>query len=41
MTGGNIAGIDADANNTSIIKSRAFGLPLAAIAPMFQITGRA
>ena len=32
--------MEADANNTSTIRSRAFGLLLDAIAPIFQMTGR-
>ena len=38
--GGNTAGMLADAASTSRNRSTAFGAPLAAMAPMFQITAR-
>ena len=41
MTGGKTTGIEVEASRTSMMRSRAFGLLLAAIAPMFQMTGRA
>ena len=38
--GGNTAGMLAEAASTSRNSSRALGAPLAAMAPMFQITAR-
>ena len=40
ITGGNTPGTAAEASRMSTINSRERGCPLAAMAPMFQITDR-